>query len=354
MIFNLNLVNFRSYENESFEFNPGVNLIVGPNASGKTNLIEAISLICSLKSFRLKGGDLINHQSDFFYIKAIDQLNFQRELSYHVSDNHLSKKYTLNHLEIKNRSQQRKIPIIIFEPSNLNLVSGSSEKRRDYFDQINQNLFKSYSRILNQYKRIIVQRNKLLKDPRSQIHDFFPWNIRLVETANLIVEKRLELISIINQKINHVYNKIAKNKIYNIKVEYKTNQNIKNYANNLLKSLEDNFSLEKKYSYSLFGPHHDDIVFYFDQREAKSLASRGEVRTLILVLKIIEAQLIEENNQTYKPILLFDDVFSELDGSRRKYLIEYFQDYQIFITTTDADIIIKDFSKNTNIILLNN
>ena len=354
MIFNLNLVNFRSYKTESFEFNPGVNLIVGPNASGKTNLIEAISLICSLKSFRSKTNDLINHQADFFYIKAIDKMNFQRELSYQLINNQLTKKYKLNQLEIKNHNQQHKIPIIVFEPSYLNLISGTSEKRRDYLDQINQSLLKNYSRILNQYKRIITQRNKLLKDPKSQIQDFFPWNIRLVETANLIVEKRLNLINTINQKINYIYNEIAKNKIYNIEIEYKTNQNVKNYANNLLKSLEDNFSLEKKYSYSLFGPHHDDVVFKFDKKEARSIASRGEIRTLILVLKIIEAQLVEENNKNYQPILLFDDVFSELDGSRRKYLIEYFQNYQIFITTTDADVVVKNFSKNSHIILLNN
>jgi len=353
MIFNLSLVNFRSYKQESFEFNSGVNLIIGPNASGKTNLIEAVSLICTQKSFRLKGVDLINHQSDFFKLQAIDQNNYIRELSYDLQDNKLIKKYLINRVELKKNTQKKQIPVVVFEPSDLNIVNGSSEKRRSYIDNINKNLYLDYQTDLINYRRVVDQRNSLLKRPQSRVTDFFPWNIRLVEIANRLIKRRIALINQLNEEISSIYNQIAKNKKYSIEIRYKSQFDLDKYANQLLKKIEDNFMEEKRHHYTLFGPHHDDLIFIFNDKDAKSTASRGEIRTLILVLKILEANLVEENSHN-KPILLFDDVFSELDGSRRKYLTEYFKKYQIFITTTDADVIIKDFSKSSNLILLNN
>jgi len=353
MIFNLSLNNFRSYKEESFEFNSGVNLIIGPNASGKTNLIEAVSLICNQKSFRLKGADLINYQAQFFKLQAIDQDSNIRELFYYLQDDKLIKKYLINHVEIKKKTLNKQIPVVIFEPTDLNIINGSAEKRRFFVDNINKNLYLDYQTDLNNYRRIVDQRNSLLKLPQSKIVDFFPWNIRLAEIANRLIKRRISLINYLNQQINSIYNQIAINKKYSIEIHYQSQFELDKYANQLLKKFEDSFIEEKKYHYTLFGPHHDDLLFTFNDRNAKSSASRGEIRTLILVLKILEANLIEEKSN-YKPILLFDDVFSELDGSRRKYLTEYFKKYQIFITTTDADVIIKEFSKSSNLILLNN
>ncbi len=351
MLLNISLKQFRSYDNESFEFGDGVNIIIGPNASGKTSLIEAILLIATNRSYRLNNLNLIQHTKSWFKIIAEDDKQLIRSLSYKITNNELEKKYTIEGVSYNRLPNLKTLPIVLFEPNNLNLFSGGPERRRVFFDELVEITKPGFNKVLNNYHRVLIQRNALIKQKTFPKTNIFPWNLKLTEFANQIVINRTQLINELNQKINNIYYQITNNKQYDINILYQPTWPINSYGSNFLKHLEKNLETDIKYGFTTSGPHREDITVNFNNKPSGDTASRGEMRTLILVLKIIEATYLE-NKRNLKPIFLLDDVFSELDGSRRKYLTEYIKNYQTFITTTDADVVIKNFTDKANIIPL--
>lgn len=343
----IRLQNYRSYEDSSFELSPGVNIVVGPNAVGKTNLLEALMVASTGKSFRVK---------DKFLIK--DGCEWLR-LDVHTSDNQTRvvkiKKTQLEKTEktfefedriYKKMTQKYRQPVVLFQPDDLGLLYNQPSFRRDYFDNLIEQYEQGYSKLRNNYIRVLAQRNALLKLSAVSETQLFVWDLRLCELGSEIVMKRLGLIDSINQKITQTYSSIAGNKNI-IKLEYISNINTKNYSDDLMKSLKLNIRLDKIRGYTSQGPHRDDTSFIRNDSPISSFASRGENRTLILSLKAIELELLsEKTNKT--PLLLLDDVFSELDGSRRQKLTKYLEKYQTLITTTDADVILKNFTKTIN------
>ncbi len=349
MIAEIRLQNFRSYSDNTFMFKPGVNIIVGPNTSGKTNLLEAILVVSSGQSYRAKDQQLISRNKEWSRIDCLltDQTSRTVKLFIDITPN---KKYEINKKPIKRLTITNTLPLVLFEPEHLLLLSGRPELRREYLDGLLEKTVIGYSKLRRQYKRAVSQRNVLLKNEHQKHKEIFPWNIRISELGGQIMRLRSNLVLHINDNLNVLYREISKSKT-DVKFMYQSKWDSSSYESQLLKELESSISFDRVRGYTSAGPHREDVLATFDDKPSQNTASRGEIRTLILALKILELKIIEEARGV-APMLLLDDVFSELDAKRRKALTEHLSSYQSFITTTDADLVLQNFAKTNNIITL--
>ena len=351
MLTDIRLQNYRSYKDASFEFSQAVNIIVGPNASGKTNLLESILINCGESSYRAKDIELISHASDWAKIDCHTNEDIDRTIKLVRNLDNLEKTYVIGGQELKRISMQKTIPAVLFEPNHLNILTESPDSRRNFLDDLLEKIVPGFKETRKQYRRVLYQRNTLLKTGYSNANkNIFVWNLRLSDLGENIYSHRIKLIELINKSATEIYNSLA-NKKYDIEFNYVTKINNKNYSSSLIKKLEDNIKTDCERGFTSYGPHRDDFTVLINGHIAEESASRGEMRTLMLVCKVIEMRIIE-NSRGVKPIILLDDVFSELDGSRRKALTGFLKEYQSFITTTDADIILHHFTDKANIIAL--
>ena len=341
----IKLNNFRNYQEDVFVFKKGINIIIGPNGSGKTNLLEAIYCISRFSSFRTKLDNLIRNKTNKFILSA-EYNNQQKTLIYNKESK--TKQYYRNQKKVS-ISKQDQIPIVLFEPNFFNLNLVSNEQKRSFIDDLILQIKPSYSKTISQYKKTLLQRNKLLK--KGQTKDLFPWNIKICQLSQEIINNRLDIITEINQKISKRYNKFSNN-FDKINLKYKSLINLENYSSNLLKQLEDNFLQEKIIGHTLFGPHKDEIVFLFNNNNVKSFLSQGENRSIVLSLKLTEKEILEDKTNKLA-IFLFDDLFSELDGNRRTTILKQIDINQTFITTTDIDLVINNLQSKFNILPIN-
>lgn len=344
MIFtDIRLQNYRSYKDQSFELNKGVNIVVGPNAAGKTNLLEAIMVASSGRSYRAKDTTLINSESTWARIDLHTTDNELRTVKIQTDQvGKVLKTFEIDKKVHKKLLPAQKQPIVLFEPNNLLLIEGEPTLRRNYFDDLLEQYVAGYERHRAHYRRVLAQRNALLKQGARTESQLFAWNLRLVDLGEQIVKQRLNLVEAVNQSISPTYSLIAGHD-KNIKLRYESSIDTTNYGTNLMKKLESSKNLDIARGFTGSGPHRDDLVFYFGDSPALQSASRGEVRTLLLALKTVELKVLEQNRGV-APLLLLDDVFSELDGARRKALTDLLKDYQTIITTTDADAVISGFT----------
>ena len=344
------LKNFRSYTDDSFEFSNGVNIIVGPNASGKSNLLEAILVIARGASYRAPDIDLISFNKPWARLNATLEDGSIRIVKITKSNDKSSKSYVFDDKTYVRLSHQHTLPIVLFEPNNLLLLHGQPDARRLYLDDLLEQLEPNYSAIRKHYRRVLSQRNALLKNqPKDIEQQIFVWNVRLSELGGHIARERVRLVNLLNEKLESLYQNIAQTKT-KVSATYDSSLQIENYETALLRKLESSLDKDILRGFTATGPHRDDLILKFDNVPASSTASRGETRTALLAIKIFELGLLEEA-RGQKPLLLLDDVFSELDGRRRHALTDYLQKYQTFITTTDADLVGKKFTELARIIL---
>jgi DNA replication and repair protein RecF len=243
------------------------------------------------------------------------------------------------------------VPAVLFEPNYLQLMTRGPEQRRDYFDDLLERSVPAYKTLLNSYKRTLAQRNTLLKHGRRQAaQQLFVWNIRLSEQGSQIALARHELVGDINRGLSKSYSSITSKKA-KVKIEYDNQFPVDNYASRLLHKLESTVDADFERGFTAYGPHREDFILHLNGQPAAQSASRGETRSLLLALKIFELGLIEKV-RGQKPIFLLDDVFSELDGSRRRALVESLKDHQTIITTTDAEAVLEYFSETHKLIPL--
>lgn len=349
MITNIRLQNFRSYVDESFEFSDGVNIIVGPNGVGKTNLLEAILFLSRGQSYRAKPADLIRFEQDWARLDA-DFDSSQRIVKIKANEDTLKPDYEIDGRIYRRLGTGKFVPVVLFEPNDLQLLIRSPEMRREYIDGLLARTDTGFSAIKNTYTRTLRQRNALLKRPDNSGDELFVWNVQLSEAGARLAQKRIRIISAINDVVTTHYQNIAQ-KPTALSLIYQTTLSRENYGSSFLKKLEASEQLDRLRGFTGSGPHRDDIAFEIDGQPAVSSASRGETRTILLALKIFEMELLENVFQS-TPILLLDDVFSELDGKRRRYLVESLKQHQVFITTTDADAVIEHFTTGHNLIAL--
>lgn len=347
MIIDLRLQQFRSYSDESFEFSPAVNIIVGPNASGKTNLLEALLVVARGSSYRAKDAELVGFDKPWARIDAHADTG-ERTLKI-VAEPQASKTYELAGKVYKRLSLQHTLPVVLFEPNHLLLLSGPPEQRRAYIDDLLEQTTPNYAAMRRNYRRLLAQRNALLKrHHKPSNEELFPWNLRLSELGAVLARRRAELCQSVNSVVSEYYKNLA-NSAVKTELVYQPQFPLESYESQLMQKLEHNLPADIQRGFTAAGPHREDFIVLFDNRPAEETASRGETRTFVLALKIIELELLEKA-RNIRPLLLLDDVFSELDGARRHALTDQLQTYQTFITTTDADIILKNFAKSAKTI----
>ena len=349
MLKKLRIQNFRSYADDTFEFSPGINIIVGSNGSGKTNLLEAVLMITGTKSFRVKEIDTIMYEKSWCRIDSIDNRG-ARTLKLVRKDHQTTEKvFEINNQPIGRLTQNKKIPVVLFEPNHLLLFHDGPEARRDYLDDLLEYLLPSYQTTRKQYRRTLNQRNRLLKNnPINIKQQIFAWNIRLSDLGEKIAKYRRQLVEEITAKLPEMYKSLS-DTTHQASLSYQTQFGLDQYSSQMLHNLEIKLEKDIQRGFTTVGPHRDDLVATIEGKEVSQNASRGEIRTLLLALKMLELKL-SESAYNIKPILLLDDVFSELDGSRRKALLETVKGYQTFITTTDADIVPHRFASKCTII----
>ncbi len=346
----LSIENIRSHEKFEVKLSPTVTLIVGNNGSGKTSILEAIYIALQGTSFKGGDNDILRYESPWWRIEIELDTFIKQTITFNPDLVANRKKITIGDKVMYRLPTKYKMPLVLFEPDDLRLLHGSPTRRRQFIDRFISQLDPLYLNAIHKYERALKQRNNLLKKQNSSRDELFVWDIALSEYGTYIIEKRIAFIEQINSNLDEQYNLIAMSQ--NIASVHYSNTYIGDIKQKLLNDLHGHIEKDKILGFTSTGPHRHDVVFRFNNVSALDVASRGEVRTIVLAIKFIEMTIIEQITNV-KPIILLDDVFSELDASRRKAITEHLRAYQTIITTTDADVVKKGFSKTSNIISLN-
>lgn len=329
IIKSIKLFNFRNHTEYSLVCQDETSLILGENGSGKTSVLEAIYILTRGKSFRATDPEIIKRGTSFYRIE-IEYNNGETSIATYDGTN---KTFIILDKKSRRLPKKHKYPVVLFQPSDLNLISHSPSRRRDYFDRIFSQFDEKYNESLLKYEKSLKQRNELLKSERVTNESIFSWNILLAKYGTDLYNFRQKFIQEINARLTNIYRSIAENDDQ-IEIIYKTEVG-SNSDDKYLQTLEANFNKDIYLGHTSFGIHRDDYVFKFNNESADGSASRGESRSIILALKFIEAELIYQKTHL-KPIILLDDVFSELDETRRKCLVKNFQDNQVIITSVES------------------
>jgi DNA replication and repair protein RecF len=332
------LQNFRSYEKSVFDFSPTVTIITGPNGSGKTNILEAVYVLARGTSFRGTDDNLLQFEAPWWRIEA-HVGDGKRSITYNPHSVTAKKQTIINSVKKQRMPANQKLPLVLFEPNDLRLLSGSPTRRRSYIDAFVAQFEPSYVSVVNRYDRALKQRNNILKRPHTN-DELFVWDVTLSELGATILAKRQEYADFINQYVSKVYSTIADAR-ESVKLEYRhggTTRKVTQYQQWLLAQLDTHRERDKYLGFTSTGPHRDDIAFLLNKHDAATSASRGETRSIVLALKLLEVQQLFERADT-PPLFLLDDVFSELDRKRRAKIAEVSGTIaQTVITTTNADI----------------
>jgi DNA replication and repair protein RecF len=327
-----------------------VNIIVGPNASGKTNLLEAILLVCLGKSYRGRDAELVQHEQPWARLDA-SVVGHNRVVKLEHEEHLTKKSFVIDDQDVHRLTLPKTIPAVVFEPNHLFMLIGSPEGRRAFLDDLLSQTVHGYGTLLRSYKRTLAQRNNLLKQLPARGHEqLFVWDVRLSELGAQIYSARVRLLEQINQQASTIYSDLAQTPS-TLTFEYSVGVLPENYASHLLHHLEKNYELDVLRGFTGAGPHREDMVAHLNGELLSQTGSRGEHRSALLTLKIIELGLVTgARDQT--PLLLLDDVFSELDNTRRRALTTHLKNHQTFITTTDADAMARKFLNKCNIVSL--
>jgi DNA replication and repair protein RecF len=329
----ISLTNFRSYSKNRFELHPKLNLVIGPNGSGKTNFLEAVYVLTETRSFRAKNPDIIKYGQQFFRLEGQSKNNNFGFI--YAPYKTPQKSFIIDEARVA-RSRFRNLQkAVLFEPNDLLLISGSPSLRRRYLDGILIKTHQDYLKIYLNYEHVLRQRNALLRTHSLTMinKQIFAWDLKLAELAGQLFLARKKLVEYFNTQIKSYYQKISKDSS-KIGVKYKSEVDEGDYINQLLVLLGQNLKKDVLLGNTSYGPHRDDITFNISERLFKQTASRGEERTLILALKLLELKYVQQKTNI-QPLLLLDDVMSELDPFRQQFLLNLLDTHQTIITTTD-------------------
>lgn len=357
----INIRNFRNYEKLDLKLNENMNVFFGKNASGKTNILEAISMLISGKSFRThRDANMVQFDKEFFEIDAIIEKE-GLEKDYHlVYEQNRKKKIQINLSNVNTLKElRRESPLVVFMPEDLSIIKEGPSLRRRYLDNAISNLDLIYRYNLDKYNKILREKNDLLKFRNPRLNErllFEAYNIQLASLGAYIVYAREKFLETVNKNIKEIHLNISQDAEV-LTLEYKTEieerENLRKIESELLEKMNKALAKDLKVKYSTFGPQRDDFSILVNNRDLKSFGSQGQQRSAVLSLKIIEIQLIKEKRDI-KPILLLDDVFSELDPLRRSALIENITDIQSFITMAEDRYLEEFQKKNVNLYFVNN
>lgn len=328
MIDSVNLYNFRSHESYRMRCKKKTSLIVGENGSGKTSVLEAIYLAMRGKSFRAVDSEILRRGADYYRVEVIYNSGEKITVTY----DGVKRVFLVGDKKWSRLPKKNCYPVVLFLPSDLHLIEASPARRRDYFDRVLSELDDNYSVALSRYNKALKQRNELLKNHSISEVDLFSWNVILAKYGLAIRKTREKFMLACNERLTRVYRSIAENED-EVKIEYIL-QGGELSESGYLDKLTKEFERDKILGHTGFGVHRDGYEFVFNGRVAEGSASRGEVRSMMLALKFIEAELILEKTGR-RPVVLLDDVFSELDEKRQKCLVKNFKDNQVIITSVE-------------------
>lgn len=332
----LELMDYRNYSDLYIQFHNHTNILYGNNAQGKTNVLEAIYLCATTKSHRgSKDKEIINFNKDESHIRTIVLKNdVEYKLDMHLKKNK-TKGVAINEIPIRKSSDLFGIiNIVFFSPEDLSIIKNGPSERRRFIDFELCQLDKVYLYNLSNYNKILNQRNNLLKQLiyNSKLMDTLPiWNDQLVNYGKKVISSRSRFVNMINNIISDIHSNLTGN---SEKIVVKYEPNVDEYS--FMDMLEHKKDSDLKYLSTQVGPHRDDISFLINNIDIRKYGSQGQQRTAALSLKLAEIQLVKliiKDN----PILLLDDVMSELDNNRKNYLLESIKDTQTIITCTGLD-----------------
>ncbi|MBD3328840.1 DNA replication/repair protein RecF [Candidatus Peregrinibacteria bacterium] len=337
----ITLARFRNHE--SFELKPDAKttVIIGPNARGKTNILEAIYLMALSKSFRTnKQSDLILWDQDYCRVTGEFTKDRGETISLEVffgNPPNPKRALKVNGVKVSPANFIGNCQIVFFHPEDLNILYLGPDLRRKYLDVLNLQVNKAYYKALSAYRRVLKHRNALLKgikEGASKRSDLEVWDEQLAIHGKVLLGQRIQSVNFLNEWISAIYNEIG-GKNDTVALDYQST--IKgDYMENLSEVLERDIQA----GFTTRGPHRDDLHIYLNERLLSEHASRGEYRSLLLGLKLLEMRFYE-NQSGEKPILLLDDVFSELDNDRQDHLMKAIKGYQAILTTTHFEAHIK-------------
>lgn len=342
---NLRINNFRNYEDQLIEFDPELNLICGNNAQGKSNLLEAIAYLSLTSSFRgVKDNELLCWNKDYFFvcgelIKKIEKLDLR------VGYQRQGRKIWQINKEAKNRLADIVgiFHTVIFSPEDLLLVKEGPQLRRKFLNRQMSQLYDGFCQTLIKYNKILKQKNTLLKESRARIindEEIEPWNEQLSELGAIIIKKRLDVLTELKIFAAEKHRILAQEEQLDLCYEsflpesQMQQMTVEEIKDALFMVLKNKIIIEKKAAVSVLGPHRDDLSIFINQKSARNFASQGQQKSCAIALKLAELALAEQKKGE-KPVLLLDDVMSELDSGRQECLLSLLKrDIQTFITDT--------------------
>lgn len=337
----IELKNYRNYHQLHMNFCEGTNILYGDNAQGKTNILEALYVCCTTKSHRgSKDKEIIQFHEEESHIK----LNLVRDGIPYRIDMHLKKNkakgVAINGIPIKKASELFGIiNVVVFSPEDLNLIKNGPSERRRFIDLELCQLNKWYVHSLVQYNKVLLQRNRVLKELvfKPEFEETLDiWDAQLIQYGNDVIKYRRDFVHQLNELIHEIHLKLSGEK-ESLRILYEPDVLEADFKHELIKGRVQ----DKKQKTTLTGPHRDDISFYVNDIDIRKYGSQGQQRTAALSLKLAEIELVKILVKDY-PILLLDDVLSELDNSRQNHLLSVIHHIQTVITCTGLD----DFINN--------
>lgn len=344
----LELKNFRNYENLEIDFSPDINILYGDNAQGKTNVLEAIYLCSTTKSYKgSKEKDMVKISTDESHLRMYIKKN---GIS-HKTDMHLKtqgrKGVAVDGIPIKKSSDiYGLVNVIFFSPEDLSMIKNGPGERRKFMDAELCQINRLYLQYLSNYNKVLDQRNDLLKqmgNRRDLIDTLDIWDNQLIEYGSFIIEAREQFITDIDYLVKDIHTNISGGKEV-LSCTYDPNTTKETFRDNLLKARERDIYSKN----TSVGPHRDDISFFIGDENIKLFGSQGQQRTAALSLKLAEIELVKKKTGD-NPILLLDDVLSELDRNRQHCLLDFINDIQTVITCTGLEEFVNNRSKINNL-----
>lgn len=334
----LKLKNFRNYNLLNLDFDKEANIFYGDNAQGKTNILEAVYLSGTTKSHRgAKDKELIKFGEDEAHIESVIE---KKGISYQI-DLHLKKNspkgIAVNKTPLRKASELfGVINFVFFSPEDLNIIKNGPSERRRFIDLELSQLDKVYLSNLANYNRVVNQRNHLLKEISGENRKNFIdtleiWELQLVQYGNELIERRKQFVEDINETVSFVHRKLTGNK-EEIRIVYEPS----NGGMTLEQAVKKNRERDLRLRSTSTGPHRDDICIMADGLDIRRFGSQGQQRTAALSLKLSEIELVKKKIHD-TPVLLLDDVLSELDKHRQNYLLDSIKDIQTLITCTGVE-----------------
>lgn len=341
IIQSLELHNFRNYNDLKIDFNGGTNIFYGDNAQGKTNILESIYLMATTKSHKgSKDQDIIKFGQEESHIRVLlKKEDITRQIDMHLRKNK-SKGIAIDSQRVKKAADLLGLlNVVFFSPEDLNIIKNGPAERRRFIDMELCQLDSFYLYNLNHYNKIVNQRNKLLKEISfnpSLKETLSIWDSQLVSFGGKIIERRQSFIDQLNIIINEIHYKLSGGK-ENLKIEYEKNVENRELEEKIKKFHERDLLLKQ----TTIGPHRDDIAFNVNDIDIRKFGSQGQQRTAALSLKLSEIELVKKSIHD-TPLLLLDDVLSELDSNRQNYLLNQIGNIQTIITCTGLDEFVKN------------